>query len=87
MAAELDANVAWLLALAGEMGYKRALIAVTGDRSYLFEGKRVYMLYSGCPTKETARRAEKWNAVEVAWLTDDREYQYLERKIREYVSV
>jgi len=86
MAAELDANVVWLLALAGEMDYKRALIAITGDRSYLFAGKRGYMIYSDCPTQETARRAEKWNAVEVAYLAEDRECQYIERKIREYVS-
>jgi len=87
MAAELDANVVWLLALAGEMDYKWALIAITGDRSYLFTGKKVYMLYTRCPTKETARRAEKWNAVEVAYLAEDRECQYVERKIREYASM
>lgn len=84
MAAELDANVGWLLELAEEMNYNRAIIPVTGSRSYLFMGKKVYMLYGDCPTKETARKAEKWNAVEVGWLADDRTVQYLERKIRNY---
>lgn len=84
MAGELDPNVVWLLDLAEEMNYTRSIIPITGSRSYLFMGKKVYMLYGDCPTKETARKCEKWNPVEVAWLADDRAVQYLERKIRTY---
>ncbi len=85
MAAELDPNVVWLLELAEEMNYNRAIIPITGSRSYLFmPGRKVYMLYGDCPTKETARKAEKWNKIELGWLADDRKVQNLEWKIRNY---
>lgn len=86
MAGELDGNVVWLLALAEEMNFSRAYIPVTGSRTYLFMGKKVYMLYTDCPTKETARKAEKWNALELTWLALDRERHNLERKVREYAN-
>lgn len=77
-------NITWLLALAAEMNFKRSIIPITESRSYLFVGKKVYMLYTDCPTKETARKCEQWNATELTWLALDRERYGLESKVRNY---
>ena len=84
MAKTLDKNVKWLIDLAAEINRKRSLIPVTGSRSYLFIGNVVYLIYGECATKETARKAENFNAAELSMLAEDRAHNGLEQKARKY---
>jgi hypothetical protein len=82
MAKKTDKNVARLVALATELNRKRTKVPVSGSRTYLFRGKKVKLLYTDCPTEETARVAENFNATELAWLAEDLEVNGLEKKAR-----
>ena len=71
-----------LLALAAELNLDRAKVPVTGSRTYLFCGEKVYLLYTDCPTEQTARTAENFTQAELAWLAEDFQQNGLEQKAR-----
>ncbi len=87
MAKKPDKNVARLVALATELDRDSTKVPVTGSRTYLFRGKKVFLLYTDCPTEEKARTAENFNPAELAWLAEDLELNGLEKKARAICSL